>query len=218
MRSDGPAGVNLISRGVALLSPDDPLRVELLPNMRVIQGLSDLGWADRVLTEAVEAAATSGHRGLAAHALVQRGFLRLFFAGSSVSPAELFDVSERAIEVFEELGDDLGLARAWRLVAQANYLDRRAAACADASERALVYARRARDRFEEREIVEWLVIALLLGPTPALEAFERCTALLGRDWDDFWLPSEISRPQLRSSPCKDGPVKPKTWSIAHAVR
>ncbi len=192
MRSDGPAGVNLISRSVALLSPDDPLRVELLPNMRVIQGLSDPGWADRVLTEAVEAAATSGHRGLAAHALVQRGFLRLFFAGSSVSPAELFDVSERAIEVFEELGDDLGLARAWRLVAQASYLDRRAAACADASERALVYARRARDRFEEREIVEWLVIALLFGPAPALEAFERCTVLLAQDWDDFLLPSEIS--------------------------
>ena len=38
----------------------------------------DLSWADRVLTEAVEAAATSGDRRLAAHALVQRGFLRLF--------------------------------------------------------------------------------------------------------------------------------------------
>ena len=180
-----------LSRSCAAL-PDDPFRVELLPNMRVIQGLADLSWADRVLTEAVEAAATSGHRGLAAHALVQRGFLRLFFAGSSVSPAELFDVSERAIEVFEELGDDLGLARAWRLVAQANYLDRRAAACADASERALVHARRARDYFEEREIVEWLVIALLLGPAPADKALERCTLLLGREWDEFWLPSEIS--------------------------
>ena len=192
MRSDGPAGVNLISRAVALLSPDDPFRVELLPNMRVIQGLADLSWADRVLTEAVEAAATSGQRGLAAHALVQRGFLRLFFAGSSVSPAELFDVSERAIEVFEDLGDDLGLARAWRLVAQANYLDRRAAACVDASERALVHARQARDYFEEREIVEWLVIALLLGSAPADKALDRCTLLLGREWDEFWLPSEIS--------------------------
>ena len=78
VRSDGPAGVNLISRSVALLPPDDPLRVELVPDVRVIQGLSDLSWADRVLTEAIEAAATSGDRALAAHALVQRGFLRLF--------------------------------------------------------------------------------------------------------------------------------------------
>jgi DNA-binding SARP family transcriptional activator/tetratricopeptide (TPR) repeat protein len=191
MRSDGRAGVNLISRGVTLLAPDDPLRVELVPNVRVIQGMADLTWADRVLTEAVEAAATSGDRALAAHALVQRGFLRLFFAGSSVSPAELFDLSERAIEVFEELGDDLGLARAWRLVAQAHYLDRRAAACADASEQALVFARDAGDRFEEREIVEWLVISLLLGPAPVDEALERCTVLLNQGWDDFWLPAEI---------------------------
>jgi DNA-binding SARP family transcriptional activator/tetratricopeptide (TPR) repeat protein len=191
MRSDGPAGVNLISRSVALLPPDDPFRVELVPNVRVIQGLSDLSWADRVLTEAVEAAATSGDRGLAAHALVQRGFLRLFFAGSSVTPGELFDVADRAIEVFDELGDQLGLARAWRLVAQAHYLDRRALACAEASEQALVFARGARDRFEEREIVEWLVIAHLLGPTPVDEAFRRCTVLLEQEWDDFWLPAEI---------------------------
>ena len=79
MRSDAPAGVNLISRAVAMLPPDDPSRVELVPNVRVVQGMGgDLSWADRVLTEAVEAAATTGDRRLAAHALVQRGFLRLF--------------------------------------------------------------------------------------------------------------------------------------------
>src|SRR5207247_2344103 len=81
VRSDVPAGVNLISRAVALLRADDPLRVELIPNLRVIQSLSEvseLSWADRALTEAVEAAATTGDRRLAAHALVQRGLLRLF--------------------------------------------------------------------------------------------------------------------------------------------
>ena len=39
VRSDAPGGVNLISRAVALLPPDDPLRVELVPNVRVVQGL-----------------------------------------------------------------------------------------------------------------------------------------------------------------------------------
>ena len=76
-----------------------------------------------MLTEAVEAAATTGDRSLAAHALVQRGFLRLFI-DAEVTPRELFDVSDRAIAVFESLGDELGLARAWRLVSQAHYLDR----------------------------------------------------------------------------------------------
>ena len=48
----------------AALHPTIRLRVELVPNVRVIQGLPDLSWADRVLTEAVEAAATSGNRAL----------------------------------------------------------------------------------------------------------------------------------------------------------
>jgi DNA-binding SARP family transcriptional activator len=190
LRSDVTAGASLISRAVGLLTPDDPLRVELVPNLRVAQALDDLAWADRVLTEAVEAAATSGDRRLAAHALVQRGFLRLFIS-PEVTPQELFDVSARAIAVFEELGDELGLARAWRLAAQAHYLDRHAASCAEALEDALVHARHARDRFEEREIVEWLVIALLLGPAPAPEALARCNELLAEKWEDVLLPSEV---------------------------
>lgn len=178
VRSDAPAGLNLISRAAALLPPEDPKRVELVPNVRVVQGMTgDLGWADKVLTEAVEAAATSGDRRLAATALVQRGFLRLF-TEASVTADELIDVAERAIEVFAELDDELGLARAWRLTAQAHYLGRRAAACADASERAFEHARRAGDIFEQREILEWLVIALFLGPTPASEAMDRCRQLL----------------------------------------
>ena len=89
-----------------------------------------------MLTEAVEAAATTGDRLLAARALVQRGLLRLF-TEPEVTADELIDVAERSIAVFEELGDELGLARAWRLKAQAHYLARRAGACAEASERAL---------------------------------------------------------------------------------
>ena len=177
VRSDAPAGLNLISRAVALLPPQDPLRVELVPNVRAVQGMSDLRWADRVLTEAVEAAATTGDRRLAAHALVQRGLLRLF-TEHDVTSKDIVQTAEQAIEVFEDLDDHLGLARAWRLMAQADYLGRRLARCEEASERALEHARLAGDRFEEREIVEWLVIALLLGPTPVSEAIARLRVLL----------------------------------------
>jgi tetratricopeptide (TPR) repeat protein len=79
--------------------------------------------------------------------------------------------------VFDELRDELGLARSWRLAAQAHYLARCGGACAIASERALKHARAAKDRFEEREIVEWLVIALFLGPEPAADAAARCQEL-----------------------------------------
>ena len=114
-RSDAPAGVNLISRAVAASAagrsaarrsrPERPRR----PGRR-----RDLSWAERVLTEAIEAAATTGDRRLVAQALVQRGFLRLL-TGVDVAPRELLGVAERASAVFEELGDDRGLAQAWRL-------------------------------------------------------------------------------------------------------
>ena len=92
-----------------------------------------------MLTEAVEAAATTGDRRLAAHALVQRGLLRLF-TEAGVTADELIDVAERSIAVFEELGDELGLARAWRLEGAGALSRPPRRPCAEASERALEHA------------------------------------------------------------------------------
>ena len=178
-RSDASAGVNLISRAVALLPAADALRVDLVPNVRVMQGIGDLGWAEAILSEAIE----EDDERLRAHALVQRGFLQLFTA-PEVQPAELFEVADEAIRVFGGLGDQLGLARAWRLVAQTHYLDRSAGSCAEASERSLTHAQRAGDRFEQREIVEWLGVALWLGPTPAREGVQVCERLENEFGDD----------------------------------
>jgi len=171
VRTDAPAAVKLIARAVSLLPPGDPARVDLVPTVRVAQSLgrADLGWAFEALDEAIDA----GDDQLRAHALVQRGLLRLF-TGLDVTADELMLVGEQAIEVFAAVGDDLGLARAWRLLDQTEYRARRAGPSVAAAERALVYARRAGDRFEEREIVQFLLTSLILGPEPAREAVTRC--------------------------------------------
>jgi DNA-binding SARP family transcriptional activator len=172
--SDAPAAVNLISRAAALLPADDPARVDLVPNVRVVQGMSaNLSWAESILSEALE----TGDERLKAHAVVQRGFLRLF-TEPDISPDNLIDRARQALPVFESLGDELGLARAWRLVAQAHYLARRGGACVEASDKALLHAVRAQDSFEVREIFEWLAIALTLGSTVASEALQRCGQLV----------------------------------------
>ena len=189
-RSDAHAGINLISRAVSLLPADDPSRVDLVPNVRAVQGSHDLAWAERVLTEAIETAATTGDRHLAASALVQRGFLRLS-TESDVAPAELTEVAERAIVVFDELADEVGLARAWRLVGQAHYLGRCLALSVQALERAFEHALSAGDRFEQQEVVEWFVIALVLGPTPAAEALQRCERLLDQTARQPLLEAEV---------------------------
>jgi tetratricopeptide (TPR) repeat protein len=189
-RSDAHAGVNLISRAVSLLPADDPLRVDLVPNVRAVQGSNDLAWAERVLTEAIETAATTGNRHLAASALVQRGFLRLS-TETDVTPAELIEVAERAIVVFDEVDDEVGLARAWRLVGQAHYLGRCLALSVQAFERAFECALSAGDRFEQQEVLEWLVIALVLGPVPAGDAVHRCERLLDQTARQPLLEAEV---------------------------
>jgi len=173
-RLDAPAAMNLMSRATALLPNDDPLRVDLIPNVRAIQGAADLGWADAILQEAI----ASGDPRLRSHALVQRGFLRLFLLDSAVTAEELIGVAEEAIAVFEHDGDELGLARAWRLVAQSHYLARNGRSSVEAAETGLEFARRSGDRFEQQEIVEWLGIALILGPTTGAEGAAACRRLL----------------------------------------
>lgn len=142
--------------------------------MRVVQGLrGDLTWATTILESALE----SGDASVAAHGRVQQAFLRLFMDPEVIAD-ELLAVATDAISVFKSLEDDVGLARSWRLAAQAHYLARRAAGCVEASEHALVHARRAGDVFETREVVERLAVALALGPTRATEAERRCRELL----------------------------------------
>jgi class 3 adenylate cyclase/tetratricopeptide (TPR) repeat protein len=193
LRKDAPAAVKLISRAAALLPPDDPERVELVPNVRVMQGMEgNLAWAESILAEALE----SGQEQLRARALVQRGLLRLF-TDSEVTADELIATSEEALAVLSDHGDDLGLARAWRLIEQAHYLARRAGPSAEAAARALTYARRARDEFEVKENVEWLAVGYALGPTPAPEAARRIKALLEEAGEDRFLEATLC--SLRAS-------------------
>jgi len=187
LRKDASAAVNLISRAAALLPPDDPERVELIPNVRAMQGMSgDLAWADSILRDALE----SGQDQLRARALVQRALLRLF-TDSHVTADELIAAAEEAIAVLASHRDDLGLARAWRLIEQAHYLARRAGPSTEAAERALVHARRAGDEFEIKENIEWLAVGHALGPTPAPEAVRRIQDLLEEASGDKFLEATL---------------------------
>jgi DNA-binding SARP family transcriptional activator/tetratricopeptide (TPR) repeat protein len=168
-RGDIPAAMNLASRAAALLPSDDPLRVHVVPGVRITQGLgAQLRWADAVLREA----AASADPTLQAHARVQEALLRLF-TEATVDVEELVSEATDAIATFERTGDELGLARAFRLLQQARYLGRQSAASADAAEQALVYARSAEDALEEVEIVDWLSVALFMGATPVSEGQRR---------------------------------------------
>jgi tetratricopeptide (TPR) repeat protein len=94
---------------------------------------------------------------------------------SEVALAEL----ERVIPVFEELGDDLGLARAWHLTADVHWTRARYAAAEGALERAIEHARRARAGWEEAECLGKYVGSGVYGPAPVNEVVARCERILG---------------------------------------
>jgi tetratricopeptide (TPR) repeat protein len=78
-----------------------------------------------------------------------------------------------AIDVFEELGDETGLARAWTFMAEHfNDLAKRGE-MAEAASRAIEHARRAGDRREEAMSTRLLGGSLIYGPMPLSEAVPR---------------------------------------------
>jgi class 3 adenylate cyclase/tetratricopeptide (TPR) repeat protein len=177
-RGDMSAAVNLISRAASLLPTEHQLRGELLPELGsalIVTG--DFTRAEEVLTEALEAAAAAGDRRLELRTLIDREFLRAFTAPEGSIP-EILATTEEAIPLLEELGDELGLAKAWWLKSEVHLNAARWGARAEALERAVEHARRAGDRREESTLVGNLALSLLYGPMPVPDAIRRCEQLL----------------------------------------
>ena len=105
--------------------------------------------ADETLGEAVEAAKSAGDRGNELRALIERMTWRV--EAGAAKPAEAVELARAAIPVFERLGDELGLAKAWHLTGDEHVVDTWAAGTAGL-ERALVHARRAGDQYQRSRL------------------------------------------------------------------
>jgi len=137
--------------------------------------------ADAVLSEAVEAGRAADERGVAADAAVALSVLRLHTAPQdSVGQEEVTRELEDAIPVFEELGDEAGLARALGVAGNLRFWRGEAAAAIEDLERAARYARQVGDRAQEVESLQYVLMARLMGPTPVDEALERVEELRSR--------------------------------------
>jgi class 3 adenylate cyclase/tetratricopeptide (TPR) repeat protein len=172
-RGDVSAAVNLLSRTAALLPSNASERIDLLPALGgalVVAG--ELEQAEAVLSEAIATGAASGARRVELHARLEHAFLRAL-TDPDVSVEQLRRVAEDAIPELEGVGDELGLAKAWRRIADAHWMTGRWREQERALERALPYAERAGDARETGSILMRLAMALYWGPTPAPEAIAR---------------------------------------------
>jgi DNA-binding SARP family transcriptional activator len=177
-RIDLPAAANLLGRATALLSEDDPTYAELLWEFGV--ALNRRGGDPRVeevLTEVIQHASASGDGRLAARARLDRWVARADSMPRRYLEAIPDDV-QTLIPELEALGDDLGLTKAWQLIAYRHWLVCEFDATRQPLDRALLHARRSGDRLEETEALGGLLWAYRWGPTPVEEGIHRCEDIL----------------------------------------
>ncbi len=178
-RADLRAAVNLLERAAELLPADDPRRLSLLPPLgRALRAQGQLDRADTVLSDAVVRGQALGERAVAADAAIALADLRSNrTAGTSVGREDVLREIDAAIQVFDEVGNEAGLARALTLRGKYRFWGGETAAALLDLERAIRHAREAGDRAEEAEGLQYVGAAMRVGPTPVEEALQRLDEL-----------------------------------------
>jgi len=181
VRGDMNAAAKLLLRATSPLPPQSPDRLALFPDLgEALMQLGRFEEATSLLEDAVATADVAGERVLAANAGLVLQFVRLLAGDTDGWTAEATRAAEAAIAVCEQHGDDVGLARAWRVLAWISGKACRYGVVADALERAIEHARSAGDVRQERRASTQYVLAAVYGPTPVEEGILRCEEVAAR--------------------------------------
>jgi tetratricopeptide (TPR) repeat protein len=188
---DLPASLGLLERAAALTPEADPHRTELLVDLGL--AASEAGAyarAEAAFAEALERSVADNDERLRAHAVLARLNLRIV-TDPTQDLEDARQQAERAIEVLEAAGDDLGLARAWNVLAWVNNVRLRTAARQECLERAIEHAHRAGARREEFEALFYLASPIAHGPMPVEEGLRRLDEILVRSGGDRTVESSV---------------------------
>lgn len=177
-RSDAPAAVTLLERSLALRPPDDPDRPELEAECgRQLAYVGELARADEVLGDAIRNATDAGARSVELRARIERANLHTLTDPEGATEA-LRELAESALPVFERLGDEAGLARAWAALAWVHKQAGSSRAAMAAAERAIGHALRAGDPRTASLIAMMTSADFLFGHVSVEEGIRRCEEFL----------------------------------------
>jgi DNA-binding SARP family transcriptional activator len=175
-RGDIQATINLLGRAIALLPTGDPARRALVWDFALARTSHDSGEAVDMLNDLIEESRAAGDERIAARARVELEFLLVRRELGHTADALLAFIAE-AIPIFEAAGDHRALGRAWLISGWAHGGHRGDhAAWAASAERALEHYRVA--AWPTSTCLGELAAALYWGPTPVVDAIERCEQLL----------------------------------------
>jgi hypothetical protein len=110
--------------------------------------------------------------------------IRQYYADPSKVEGAVEDRVREGIRVLEHVGDEEGLAGAWRAMAGLRMMDAHWGAAAKAIEKVIAHARKAGNRVLEIRAAPNLAICAEFGPTPVDEAIRVCNELIGRSGGD----------------------------------
>ena len=167
-RFEPETAVLLLERARRLLEVDPRERARLLADLgRALRDSGTIETAADVLAEAVVEARRYGDEPAGLHAEIELA-TTAFMRGQS-SPDALREVAQRAIAVFEALGDDALLADAWQLVALTELSAGDRGAQLEALRKARAYAMASGDTRRQIEAWNELGGSMLFGRTPVTE-------------------------------------------------
>ena len=198
-RGDIHAARNLLQRAAALLSTDDPRRLELAPELGLAYTeTGELARAEEVLSDLLSRSDPGVDEIVKLSAQIERAALRVKSDPRDGWEPD-FQLVEAALPTLEALAEPdrrahQALARGWFLVGLVRGLwAGQIALGEEALERARVHARASGDRRQEAEIVGRLGFAAYHGPMPIEAAVTRCLELLDAAESDKFVEASCRR-------------------------
>ncbi|HJR44331.1 MAG TPA: adenylate/guanylate cyclase domain-containing protein [Actinomycetota bacterium] len=173
-KADAPAAANLLERAAKLLPLKDTTRLEL--SLQLTDALRELGEFKRgveITEQTFRVSEAIGDRRLAGRARLQGCVLR-GYSGLDGWKEEAEQQVAELLPLFEEVGDSLGQARAYHLMAEIHWDGYQIAASVETLMKSLTAARQADSKMDIQRTLGWLAEAAFWGPTPVADALRIC--------------------------------------------
>ena len=177
-RSDRRAAVNLFQRATALFVDPGPERVGALLELGRCISFVEAGveGARQVIERAQAEAEALGRDDLAVRAQLE--MIHLTQVTQDVDPAEQERLARGAIDMLEARADEEGLARAWFVLATAQWAHARWDDMLEPLQQSIDHARRAGNRSMESDAWTFALVAAIFGSMPVAEGVAMCETLL----------------------------------------
>jgi class 3 adenylate cyclase len=178
LRADMFAAANLLDRALVVLPPGHERRMELRFGLADALAEIDFEAAERVLGALIEDAVADANQGHEWRARLELGWIQNL--NQRLSTQDTTELAQNGLAVLTELGDDAGLARAWRLMSQAANMEGDVTAVGKSMQAAAEHARRVGDVRLVTESEFWIGFAAYFGETPVVKARAICDDLRAR--------------------------------------